>query len=84
MTCNYRVKETPKYRPYKDAQEFLQAQKEHGMYLMCNQTYSFPFQIYANSVVLCNLLSDEVEDTTFCELYENFTWQDGTHCGIKK
>lgn len=28
---DFRIKHKPTYRPYKNAQEFLQAQKEHGM-----------------------------------------------------
>lgn len=74
----YRVKPEPKIRPYKDAVEFLQAQKEHGMYIEIeNDMYILPMSIHECSFI-CAYGKSPI---TFSELVDK-KWQDGTHCGI--
>lgn len=83
--CQYRVKPEPKLRPYKDAAEFLQAQKEHGMYLTKDgKSYYIPIQVYtccAGDICVQIFKSDYIVETAV-ELCNNWKWQDGTPCGI--
>ena len=82
---NYRIKKQPKYRPYKNTLEFLQAQKEHGPYLcMNNEKYTY---IIPTSVVIGGVEFTQLgESITYGWelLFEDFTWQDGTPCGIEE
>lgn len=75
-----RVKPDPVYRPYKNAQEFFEAQRVHGPYVK----YS-PSQF-----LMPTYFSDEGVDFTFndCNHFYNYqrllevwTWSDGTKCG---
>lgn len=77
----YRVKKEPKFRPYKNQKEYLEAEKIHGMrihYPLCNKTLAIPREVCDWGVIW----------TTFCDLRSNWeelshcTWQDGTKCGI--
>lgn len=77
----YRIKPEPKYRPYNSAEEFLNAQKEHGPYLQ-RERYSG----FRTPVFVCNTsirFSDNFDEyTKYEELLEWCKWQDGTPCGI--
>lgn len=80
----------PKYRPYKDTDEMISDWKErfgakdwpsHSMpliWLMCGETRSFvtdylPHLVYAFSTSL-----------TMQDIYEDYTYLDGSPCGIKE
>lgn len=84
MHYGYHVKETPKYRPYKDAQEFLQAQKEHGMYLYTKKSdrYRIPTSVGRGGVELTSF--GNAVSYGWELLLDSLTWQDGTPCGIKE
>ena len=77
-TYVYRVKPEPKLRPYKNAEEFLQAQKEHGMYIKENDIYVIPVRIAYEKVCL----HEGNGYVSFEYLLKYFQWQDGTPCGI--
>lgn len=86
----YRVKPQSTYRPYKNADEFLQAQKEHGMYLvrLLDDEYVFPMQAQYNFVAVAEI---NITDFVFHarkiknkKLLESYQWQDGTPCGVKE
>lgn len=85
----YRVKSKPIYRPYKNADEFLQAQREHGMYLRpsTKAKYMAPITIIGDTITLASPL-DSVNVYTcrysYDDIFNNFTWQDGTPCGVKE
>ena len=85
----YRVKPKPTYRPYKNAAEFLAAQKEHGMNIRrkgCNY-YISPLYITDNIISIPYLRSDDSVvnvDKLYGDLLREYTWQDGTPCGVKE
>ena len=76
---DYRIKPEPKYRPYKNAKEFLMAQKEHGPYLqrMRNAVFRIPTLIGDESIEFQDGCADAYED-----LIESGKWQDSTPCGV--
>lgn len=79
----YRIKPEQKLRPYKDAAEFLNAQKEHGPYIDTENwttlgTYTIPYSIN-NSRVYWNAGYDLYSNW---EELSHHVWQDGTPCGI--
>ena len=85
----YRIKPKLTYRPYKNAQEFLQAQKEHGMNIRrkgCNY-YRLPLYITDTLIGVQyprsngNIVSI---DKSYEDLLREYTWQDGTPCGIEE
>ena len=86
---DYRVKPKPTYRPYKNAAEFLAAQKEHGMNIRrkgCNY-YIFPLYITDNIISIQYSRSDGSVvsvDKLYIDLLREYTWQDGTLCGVKE
>ncbi len=86
----YRIKPQPAYRPYKDAAEFLAAQKEHGMYLRPKDEasrYELPTSIDDEKVVFI-LPTNTSNAYAVCYHYDNLlkdkVWQDGTPCGVKE
>ena len=86
---DYRVKPKPTYRPYKNAAEFLAAQKEHGMNIRrkgCNY-YILPLYITDNMISIQYPRSDGSVvsvDKLYIDLLREYTWQDGTLCGVKE
>lgn len=85
----YRIKHKPTYRPYKNIQEFLQAQKEHGMNIRLNECnyYRLPLYITNNLIGLqCPQSGGSVVsiDASYEDLLRDYIWQDGTPCGIEK
>lgn len=87
--CEYRIKPNPTYRPYKNIQEFLQAQKEHGMNIRergCKY-YRLPLYITDTLIGIQYTRSDDSVvsmDTSYEDLLRDYTWQDGTPCGIEE
>lgn len=85
----YRIKPKPKYRPYKDACEFLQAQKEHGMYLRpsTKDKYMTPITISGDTITLAFPLDSGNVYTcrySYDDIFKDFIWQDGTPCGVEE
>ena len=83
---DYRVKEEeePSYRPYEDKNEFLDDSMNNGFYLCDKDTNArfLPTCVLAHEVeITCN---GEGISLTWKKLFENFTWDDGSPCGIKK
>lgn len=83
----YRIKPQPTYRPYKNAEEFLVAQKEHGMYLREKTSHVIVMPLGVDdSEALLPQTSGQLATEVF--LYENlldcFVWQDGTPCGVEE
>lgn len=85
-----RIKPKPEYRPYKDAEEFLQAQKEHGPYIRSDSStmcaYYSVRMVHPGSegVTLHMALGARSEELDYRELLERYYWQDGTPCVIKE
>lgn len=79
---DYRVKKEPTYRPYKNAEEFLQVQKEHGMYIrdIVDGTYYVPTSVVSVGIDL-TAEGKEIR-IEWTELCKEFVWQDGTPCGV--
>ena len=79
----------PTYRPYKNADEFLQAQMEHGMYLRpsTKAKYMTPITISGDTITLAFPLDSGNVYTcrySYDGILEDFTWQDGTPCGVEE
>lgn len=83
----YRIKPQPAYRPYKNADEFLAAQREHGMYICSCNTYELPIRVY-DMYIYTTILgrSDDYRaySLNYETLYSDYKWQDGTPCGVKE
>lgn len=80
-TAEWRIKEEPKYRPYTNAEEFLIAQKEHGCYIKekRNNFYTIPWNICDKGV---DIIINSSKSISFGYLLADYTWQDGTPCGV--
>lgn len=84
----YEVRIKPKYRPYKDAEEFLKAQKEHGPYIksdsgmMCAYYSVRMVHPVDEGVTLHMPLGMRAEELDYKELLEKYLWQDGHLMGI--
>ncbi len=85
----YRVKIQPAYRPYKNVQEFLQAQKEHGMNIRLNGCNYCRLPLYITDTLIgvqCPQSDGSVVsiDVSYKDLLQDYTWQDGTPCGTEE
>lgn len=85
----YRVKIQPAYRPYKNIQELLQAQKEHGMNIRLNGCNYCRLPLYITDTLIgvqCPQSDGSVVsiDVSYKDLLQDYTWQDGTPCGIEE
>lgn len=85
----YRVKIQPAYRPYKNIQEFLQAQKEHGMNVRLNGCNYCRLPLYIADTLIgvqCPQSDGSVISikVSYKDLLRDYTWQDGTPCGIEE
>ena len=83
---DYRVKEEeePSHRPYENKNEFLVDSMNNWFYLCDKDTNArfLPTCVLANGVEMtCN---GECISLTWKKLFENFTWDNGSLCGIKK
>lgn len=79
-TFDYRVKKQFTYRPYKNIQEFLQAQKEHGIYLQEKETRCMIMPLGVNYY----RVTIPSRSYRYKQLLNTFVWQDGTPCGVKE
>ena len=81
----YRIKPEPKFRPYENAEEFLNAQKKHGLYLIKKDGYNTLFPIKINDFGVSVYYHDQDSCLTmFCynDLLNYWSHQDGTLCGV--
>ena len=80
---NYRVKPTPKYRPFANAQECLEEMKKHQPFGWVKDKYSFcPIEL------ICDSFSKECikcYETWFTpeRMFKDSTFLDGTPFGVK-
>ena len=86
---DYRVKQKPTYRQYKNAVEFLAAQKEHGMNIKLNEHNYYGLPLYITNILIGIQWpqgdgSTVDIDVSYEELLRDYTWQDGTPCGVKQ
>lgn len=85
LSYDYRIKPEPKYRPFKNADEFLVAQKEHGLYIHCRDFggYVFVQEVDDRCVYWPHQRDKGLVTVPFSILISDFYhWQDGTPCGI--
>lgn len=78
----YRIKDESNYRPYKNAEEFLQAQKEHGPYFVFEDNYLiFPIRVMPLGLELYVPWNGDntVRGISYNDIVD-FKWQDGTRC----
>ena len=81
----YRIKPKHIFRPYESAEEFLAAQKEHGLYLQvksCKEV-AMPLLVNDYGVLLPSYtpLCFDGKRVSYDTLLTIYTWQDGTPCG---
>ena len=86
---DYRVKPKPTYRPYKNAAEFLAAQKEHGINIRLKKHNYYGLPLYITNILIGIQLpkgdgSTVDIDLSYEELFQDYTWQDETPCGVKE
>lgn len=86
---DYRVKPKPTYRPYKNAAEFLAAQKEHGMNIRLKKHNYYGLPLYITNILIGIQWpqgdgSTVDIDVSYEELLRDYTWQDETPCGVKE
>ena len=81
-TFDYRVKKVSSliYRPYKNTEEFLEAQKEHGIYLQEKETRCMIMPLGVNYY----RVTIPSRSYRYKQLLSTFVWQDGTPCGVKE
>ena len=79
--CDYRVKKKV-YVPFDTADEFLEAQREHGKNVRC-KIENFLFNSYVNACGDMILISDygytKIEDIG--SIFSKYDFADGTPCG---
>lgn len=82
----YRIKPEPKYRPYANTEEFLNAQKEHGLYLISKNKRDrarIPVIVQPEKIFMYWLPGDSCpSEYTYSALLAYWLHQDGTPCGI--
>lgn len=78
----YRVKPEPKLRPYKNAEEFFEAQQRHGLYFQEKGVTVgyFPFRVSDNWVTWDTAAGTKTVD--YERLLREYHWQDGSPCGV--
>lgn len=77
--------EEPRYRPFENGAEFIEAQKEKGLYIYFKGTcvHKIPTGINRDTIaVLWD--SSKVEKISFEDLLAKATWIDGSPCGVKE
>lgn len=81
----YRIKPElpkPKLRPYANAEEFIEAQQEHGLYFgKDKKIYHIQNSVYDN-YGKTYVTGSGFDMTTESLFKEGYTWLDGTPCGI--
>ena len=80
--CDYRVKKKV-YVPFETAEEFLAAQRIHGMTIIGRNesTKLLCFVCCNNKVIITDMLYNNKGDTTFVWLLDFYKFADGTPCG---
>lgn len=79
---NYRIKQEPKMRPYKNMREYVQAAKEHGLYIIRKNAVDSAFiPTAAHKGCVTFSSGDLVDYNTLLNVYE---WQDGSPCGVEE
>lgn len=81
---NYRIKPEPHYRPFKNAEEVMEAIKQHGPYIKENNTYRYlkKFTVMENGEIVYSFSGwSSTSVKTWNEVYSLITWADGTPFG---
>ena len=82
INYEYRIKPKPEFRPFKSVEEFLEAQKEHGIEvknILTNTVYNV-FINFKGEILMRDKYSFSFIDNV-CEMFGYFTFLDGTPCG---
>ena len=79
---DYRIKPKSEFRPFKSVDEFLEAQKEHGIEVKdtLTNTARNVFINFKGEILMRNKYSFSFIDNV-CEMFGHFTFLDGTPCG---
>lgn len=79
---DYRIKPEPELRPYKNAEEFFEAQTKHGPFMYDCITTHFIMPVEASNDGVW--FYESIIITEWSELIKTHKWKDGTPCGIKE
>lgn len=80
-SIKYRVKPEPKYRPFNNAKEFIEALNEHGGWMRAKHSsvYFIPLRVKFDSIASTTSTVYLYSDVLAC-----FVFYDDTPCGIKE
>lgn len=79
---NYRIKQEPTYRPFKDKEECWAEMQKHQPFGWILDKY---YGVYENLSAVCSeKVFREGSDETFDTIYHEVTFADGTPFGIKE
>ena len=79
--CDYRVKKKV-YVPFDTAEEFLEAQRKHGVYIKrIKDGVLFCSYVYYTGLVLLDDSKGDTYKTQIRDLYGEYMFEDGTPCG---
>lgn len=81
--CDYRVKPKKRYMPFDTAEEFLEAQREHGEAIV-DKTSGEKSNAYVNkngTVVSTKILSNVWTIGCLGTIFSYYKFEDGTPCG---
>lgn len=83
VSFNYRVKPKKKYVPFETAEEFLEAQRAHGINInhICASSKFLCFVSCDNQVMIMGTLYKYKVNIDFRLLCDFYTFEDGTPCG---
>ena len=79
ISCDYRIKPKPEFRPFKSVEEFLEAQKEHGTETSTGELLF----INSDNTIYIDRWAKGLDSgkCSFEYLFKNFKFADGTPCG---
>lgn len=81
----YRIKPEPKLRPYKNAEEFFEAQQKHGLYLKhIAEKDVNRMPICVDSCGVNVYIETKIRYICFPALLISCIWKDGTKCGVEE
>ena len=80
---DYRIKPKPKYVPFDTAEEFLAANRKHGLIIPIGyEDKKLIAHVDKDGVLmLCNKRNDRIVWVMFEEFLRDFKFEDGTPCG---
>lgn len=84
----FRIKPDPKYRPFKDAEECWQEMLKHQPFGWVKSTDNKDSEVFIHCTAITKedgiLTSIDEISFPYCDMFNNYTFADGTPFGIKE